>query len=178
MTVFLTAPTMVALLGWAEPITRLFYERNALDAAATAGTSWMLQCYALGTLAFCVHRVVVPSFYAFGDAWTPMLLSIGTILLKIQVALWWTSDGMFGVGGIPLAHAAVASAEVLAMGFLLGRRAGGYGRPFWWDMGRIWLASLVMGAIGLGVRHALPPGALGCVGGAVCGRSPRMWSIN
>jgi putative peptidoglycan lipid II flippase len=160
LTVFLTAPTMVAMLGWAEPITRLFYERNAFDAAATAGTSWMLQCYALGTLAFCVHRVVVPSFYAFGDPWSPMVLSIGTILLKIPVALWWTSEGMFGVGGIPLAHAAVATAEVLAMAFLLGRRAGGYGAPFWKDLAKITVASLVMAAAGIGVRQALPGGLL------------------
>lgn len=149
LTSYLVAPSAVAMFVFATPIVQLFYERGEFSAHDTAQTAMVLRCYAYGAFAFCIHRVVVPSFYAFGDAWTPMLLSIGTLVLKIPVAIWWTREWMFGFSGIPLAHAAVASAEVLAMFLLLRRRAGGYGRQFWADNGIIVVASLGMGAAGM-----------------------------
>jgi putative peptidoglycan lipid II flippase len=160
LTAFLVAPSVVALGVFAEPIVQLFYERGAFTAADTAQTSLVLQCYALGAFAFCIHRVVVPSYYAFGDPWTPMVLSIGTLVLKIPLIAWWASDSWFGFLGIPLSHAAVASAEVLAMFLLLGRRAGGYGGKFWKDAVRMAIAAAAMGVGGwfaLGAVDGLIP---------------------
>lgn len=148
LTAFLVAPSAVGLWVFADPIVSLFYEHGAFTATDAMQTTLVLQCYALGAFAFCIHRVVVPSYYAFGDPWTPMLLSIGTLVLKIPLILWWTDESLFGFLGIPLSHAAVASAEVLAMFVLLGRLAGGYGRRFWLDALRIAIASGLMGGCG------------------------------
>lgn len=153
LTTFFILPSTVALLIFAHPIITLFYERGAFTPADTLQTSLILQCYALGTVAFCIHRVVVPSFYAFSDPWTPMVLSIGTLVLKVPLALWWTREWLWddpsqAILGIPLAHAAVASAEVLIMFILLGRVAGGYGRAFYKDIAKICCAGGVMAVVG------------------------------
>jgi putative peptidoglycan lipid II flippase len=179
LTSFLVLPSAVALGVFAHPLVELFYQRGAFSAADTAATASLLQLYALGTFAFCLHRVVVPSFYAWGDPWTPMVLSIGTVVAKVPLALWLAGEGMLAVRGIPLAHALVATAEVVVLVVLLGRRAGGWSRGLgvehlrlataaalmglggWWALARVdglaleLLVGVASGAVYLGATWAL-----------------------
>ena len=152
LTSFLVVPSAVALGLFADPLVSLFYERGAFTAADTAATAELLRWYAVGTVAFCLHRVVAPSFYAWGDPWTPMVLSIATVAAKVPLALWLT--GVMGVPGIPLAHAAVATAEVAVLVGFLGRRSGGWTRSLWVDHGRIAVAAGAMAGVAWLLRPA------------------------
>jgi putative peptidoglycan lipid II flippase len=151
LTSFLAVPSTVALVFFARPLVAMFFERGAFTPDDTTATALLLQCYAGGTFAFCVYRVVVPSFYAWGDAWTPMLLSIGTLAAKVPLALWWTRPEWFGVQGIPLSHAALLSCEVVILGAALVRHTGGYGWGFWWDQARMGMAGLGMAGVAIGL---------------------------
>ena len=121
---FFALPSAAGLALLAGPIVRMFYERGAFSTHDTEMTAQILLCYSAGVVAFCLHRLLVPAFYAWHDPWTPMLLSIATVLLKIPLALWWTMDSVLGLLGIPLAHATVATIEVVLLGGLLLRRTG------------------------------------------------------
>ncbi len=148
LTSFLVLPSAVALGVFAEPLVALFYQRGAFSAADTAATASLLQLYALGTYAFCMHRVVTPSFYAWGDPWSPMALSVLTVISKIPLALWLSREQVLGVEGIPLAHALVASAEVAVLAWLLGRRSGGWASGVLSQHLRMLGAGVLMGGVG------------------------------
>ncbi|MBN2801280.1 MAG: murein biosynthesis integral membrane protein MurJ [Deltaproteobacteria bacterium] len=146
LTTFLVLPGALALGLFAEPLVALFYQRGAFSAQDTAITAQLLRAYSLGAVAFALHRVAAPSFYAWRDPWTPMLLSLGTVAAKIPLSL--TLAHALGVTGLPLAHAAVASAEGIALLALLGRRAGGWADGVWRDLAKITVAATLTGVLG------------------------------
>jgi putative peptidoglycan lipid II flippase len=120
LTVLLAIPSIIALLLLADPLVMLVYERGAFTDVDTAKTALLLRCYAVGGLGFCLHRVVVPIWFALRDPWTPMYLSVGALVVKLPLA-WWLSARM-GVPGIALAHVAVLCTEVAGLLWLLRRR--------------------------------------------------------
>lgn len=164
---FLVAPMAVGMGLLAEPLVRLFFERGAFGPSDTAATAAVLQMYALAVLGICLHRVLVPLFFALGDPWLPMKLSVGGMLLKLPVA-WLCTDALaLGVSGLPLSHAILVSGEVAGLLWALGRRGVGLEGAFWRSQAKILLACGVMGggvwALGpLAARSTL--GLLGVVG--------------
>jgi hypothetical protein len=116
----LVLPSAAGLAVLAEPIVRLVYQRGAFDAAATVGTANMLRMYALAVFGICLHRLVVPAFYALGTPRLPTLLSIGAMLAKVPVILLLTRGLGMGAEALPLSHAITVGAE--CVGLVLGLR--------------------------------------------------------
>lgn len=146
-------PSAVALGVLAEPLCRLFFERGAFDAAATAGTAAMLQGYAWAVYGICFHRVALPVYYALGDPRTPMKLSLGAMLAKVPVILLLTRGFGMGFEALPLSHAITVTGEgvLLAWGF----REHVRGRGLVGAHLRLAMAAAVLGGIALLLRdHA------------------------
>ena len=90
----------------------------------TLMASHALVAYAIGLAGYANIKVLVPAFYALGDARTPALISCFSIL--VNAALGWTAIHVFGFGHVALALAtsvvAVTNFAILYM--ILNRRIG------------------------------------------------------
>ncbi|MCP4809432.1 MAG: murein biosynthesis integral membrane protein MurJ [Proteobacteria bacterium] len=141
---FLLIPSAVGIYLLATPITALFYERGAFTPDDTAATAILLQMYAVALLSIGAQRILVPVFYTLDDPWTPMYAGIGSVVLKLPVALGLMH--LIGLGGLPLSHAFLASGEVLILLVILERRVPGGVRAMALEHGKAVAAAAVMGA--------------------------------
>ena len=165
---FLMIPAAVGIFLLAEPLVALFYERGAFTPQDTVATSALLQMYCIGLLGIGAQRILVPVFYTLQDPKTPMWVGLGTVVLKLPLALGLMA--VVSLQGLPLSHAILASLEVLGLLWLIQRRVPGLWRLLVGFHGKVVLASLLMGglvwALGLlldGVvliLAAVPAGAL------------------
>jgi len=162
---FLVAPMAVGMWVVAIPLVRLLFERGAFGPDDTLATAAVLRMYALAALGICLHRVVVPLFFAIEDPYLPMRVSVGGMLLKLPVALFCTGTLGLGVAGLPLSHALLVSGEVAVLLWALRRRVGAFEGAFWRNQGRI---ALACAGLGLAAEAALPwaerAGRLGVLG--------------
>ena len=166
LTSFLVLPAAVGLYLLSEPLVVLCFERGAFTHADTLATAAMLRMYALAALGICLHRVLLPVYFALQDPYLPMRLSLAVMVVKVPIALGLMMA--FGVAGLPLSHAVTVSAEVAAMVLALRSRIGAMVPGFWGEQARIVLAAAGMGvgvwalrgvADGLGVIAGRGPGA-------------------
>lgn len=148
---FLVIPAAVGLGVLAEPIVALVYERGAFDHADTVGTASMLQMYALACYGICLHRMLVPVFYATNQPRWPMWLSLAAMAAKVPVVLLLTIGFELGARALPLSHAITVSLE--CVGLFFGLRLLLAGRGLWMYHARIGVAVAAMG----GVAWALAP---------------------
>ena len=150
----LVIPAAVGLYLLAEPLVALCFERGAFTATDTAATAIILQGYAFAVVGICAYRVLLPIFFALGDPYLPMKLSLVVMAIKIPVALAFMNT--WGLIGLPLSHAVTVNVEVMVMMAVLHRRIGGWTHGFGYELARITLASLLMGAVVVGFDGLLP----------------------
>ncbi len=147
---FLVIPASAGLFFLAQPIVALMYERGEFDAAATAATASALRMYALAVWGICSHRVLVPCYYAIGRPWFAMGAAVGTMILKLPVALALVypiaalSWPGLGFEGLPLSHGVLVTGEVAILLWGLGARAGGLPRSIYKAHIKILMATVVM----------------------------------
>jgi putative peptidoglycan lipid II flippase len=146
-------PCAVALGVLADPLCSFLFERGAFDHAATVGTADMLRGYSWATFGICLHRVLVPSYYALGRPRLPAVLGVGALVLKIPVTwalLRWTS---LGAVALPIGHAVTVTAEVAVLLALLApdlRGRGLVGQHL-----RVGVAALALGVVAWLLRDRL-----------------------
>jgi len=153
----LVAPAAMGLWMLADPLVALLYERGAFTAADTAATAAMLRMYALATWGICVHRVLLPSYFAIGRPFFPMAVAMVMMALKVPVALLLVYTAGLGVTGLPLSHGVLVTAEVAVLLLGLRPRIGPLPRAVWADHARIAVAVAGMA----GVLHLLRPSSHG-----------------
>jgi len=81
----ITIPATIGIILLAEPIVRIFFERNAFDARATLMTSSALRFYALGLVGSSLRLMLNKVFYSFQDTKTPMIN--GAIAVAVNIIL-------------------------------------------------------------------------------------------
>ena len=88
----------------------------------TQQTALALSCYAIGLAGYAALKVLNPAFYALGDARTPMLVSLGSIVVNFAAAE--SDDPLAGLGhaGLALSTSAVALFGFVVL-FAILRRA-------------------------------------------------------
>ncbi len=153
LTSFLVIPSSVGLYMLADPIIELTYERGAFTPEASQATAAVLRMYALATWGICLHRVLLPSYYAIGYPYFPMGVAIATMAAKLPVALALVYPLGLGFIGLPLSHCVLISLEVALLWWGLGSRAGRLPRRVYSDHLRILAAAAVMG---LALHYARP----------------------
>jgi len=168
----LTVPAAVGLFVLGRPLTALFLQRGAFDAAATDRVYWALQFFALGLVAHSALEVVSRLFYAQRDMWTPLWAALGG--LALNAGLGWLLLPLLAHGGIALSNSLGAGLQVVVLLLVARRRLGGVeGRALGISLARAGVASALMGAAVVGFRALVPDvgllvtGASGLVVGAV-----------
>ena len=156
---FICLPAAVGLLLLREPLVRVLYQRGEFGPLETAQTAWALGFYALGLVGFASVKIGAQAFYALGDTRTPVKIAVGAMVLNsvLAVALAFPLRH----GGLALATSCSATANALALAWLLRRRLGEivepplpYGRAGWT---RILAASGALAAALLLAGRLWPP---------------------
>ena len=151
----LSVPAAVGLLVLGRPLTALFLQRGAFDAAATERVYWALRFFSLGLVAHSALEVVARLFYAQRDMLTPFWAALAGLAL----------NAILGRALLPaLAHGSIALSNSLGAGLqvifllLVARRKmdGVDGRALAASLVRTGVASILMGAAVLGFRALLP----------------------
>ncbi len=146
MVFLLTVPSSVGLIVLGRAIIGSIYQGGRFHLYDTEQTAIALSCYAIGLAGYAALKVLNPAFYALGDARTPMLVSLASILINFA-----TAGAMVRLLGLRHAGLAVSTSAVALFGFfvlfeVLRRRIGGiYGRDLFAAVTRVLLASIVMG---------------------------------
>lgn len=99
---FIFVPLTVLTCVLAEPIVALVYQRGSFNSDSTRLVSRILFWLAPSMCLYSVEMILMRHFFAREDIWTPILIGMGCVLLKI--AIIWFGVGEMGVlavvGGI------------------------------------------------------------------------------
>jgi putative peptidoglycan lipid II flippase len=148
-TVFLlTIPSSVGLIVLGKSIIGAIYQGGRFQLYDTQQTALALSCYAIGLMGYAALKVLSPAFYALNDARTPMLVSLGSILVNYAAASTMIKFAGLGHAGLALSTSSVALFGFVVLFALLRKRIGGiYGRDLAMQIGKVALASSIMGAV-------------------------------
>jgi putative peptidoglycan lipid II flippase len=147
MVFLLTLPSSVGLAVLGKSIIGAIYQGGRFQLYDTRQTALALSFYAIGLAGYAALKVLNPAFYALGDARTPMLVSLGSIVINFATAATMVRFAGLGHAGLALSTSAVALFGFFLLFEILRRRIGGvYGRELAGGIGRVLIASLVMAA--------------------------------
>jgi putative peptidoglycan lipid II flippase len=152
----LTIPATVGLILLAEPIIRLIFQHGAFDAVDTVRTAQALTCYAYGLFAYSAVKIMVPVFYALNDTKFPVIGSFLAVAANITI-ITLTID-RFEFRAIALATSCSMAFNFLFLGTVLYRKLTGFSLAYLArGVGKILLASMVMGGGVIGLLQLLAP---------------------
>jgi putative peptidoglycan lipid II flippase len=148
----LCIPSAVGLGVLGEPIVALIFERGKFTSLDTIQTAHALAAYSIGLAGYAAVKVLSPAFYALNDARTPMLVSVGSIV--VNYVMNSVLVGPFGHVGLAFSTSTVALINFLLLALFMRRklqRLGG--RRLAATVLKIFAASLVMAVVAWLVNH-------------------------
>ncbi|MEI7753150.1 MAG: murein biosynthesis integral membrane protein MurJ [Actinomycetota bacterium] len=174
MVALLTLPAGIGLFVLRRSIIGGILQHGRLNALQALNTSRALGGFAVGLVGFSVYLFVLRGFYAHQDARTPFIINLGENALNIVLA--WILVGRYGVLGLGLSFGIAYLASAVIALLVLSYKVPGFElRPIYESMGRMLLASAIMGeVVWLFARHvganagdgAIPRALLGTIIGA------------
>jgi len=156
-TVFLlTMPSSVGLIVLGQSIIGSIYQGGRFELYDTEQTAHALSYFAVGLLGYAGTKVLTPAFYALGDARTPMLVSLSTVLINYGTAYSMTRYFGLGHAGLALSTSVVALfGFVLQFTIVRNRLNGLYGRDLMASLWKVGVAALAMGVVVSGSNAAI-----------------------
>src|ERR1700722_11882985 len=146
MVFLLTLPSSIGLVVLGRSIIGAIYQGGKFEVYDTQQTASALSCYALGLVGYAGLKVLTPAFYALGDARTPMVISILSILINYVTAVTLIRGVGFGHAALALSTSAVAMFGFVVLFVILRARLGGvYGRELAVGFAKVAVASAAMG---------------------------------
>jgi putative peptidoglycan lipid II flippase len=143
----LTIPSAVGLAILGESMIGLVYQHGRFLSSDTHQTALALTGYSVGLASYASLKLIAPAFYALGDARTPMLVSMASVLVNGATAFTTVRVLGFGHAGLALTLSSVAIFNSLALLLLLRPKIGGIGgRRIAANLLKILSAAIVMGA--------------------------------
>jgi putative peptidoglycan lipid II flippase len=125
----LTALSMLPLgalmIGLANPIVKLVYERGAFNAQSVTMTTGLLMSYSFGMFVYLGRDMMVRVFYALGDGDTPFRLSLINILLNVFFDWFFAKVLGWDAPGIVLSTVMVNFISLVVFWLILNRRLRG-----------------------------------------------------
>jgi putative peptidoglycan lipid II flippase len=156
MVFLLTIPSSIGLAVLGQSIIGAIYQGGKFKLYDTQQTALALSCYAIGLAGYSALKVLSPSFYALGDARTPMTISLLSIGINLVVAWTFTHHTNLGHAGLALSTSVVALFGFTAQFLILRKRIDGiYGRNLATTVLKVTAASIAMGAIVWGSTHVM-----------------------
>jgi putative peptidoglycan lipid II flippase len=146
MVFLLTIPSSIGLAVLGKSIIGAIYQGGKFQLYDTQQTALAVTCYAVGLAGYAALKVLSPSFYALGDARTPMVVSMLSIAINLAVAYSLVHMTSLGAAGLALSTSAVALFGFIVQFWLMRNRLGGiYGRTLLATTSKVVLASTTMG---------------------------------
>jgi putative peptidoglycan lipid II flippase len=150
----LTVPSAVGLIVLGRPIISLIYERGHFGAVDTEHTAAALAFFAIGLTGYAAIKILAPAFYALGDARTPMIISLASMLTNFVMN--WTLVGVMQERGLALSTSTVALGNCALLYLIMRKRINGLeGRRTALAMAKVVFASAMMGAACWGMNAGL-----------------------
>ena len=151
----LCIPSAVGLAVLARPIIALIFEHGRFTSFDTMQTGNALAAYAIGLSGYAAVKVLSPAFYAFGDARTPMLISLGSIAVNYVMNSLLVVP--FGHVGLAVSTSSVALVNFLLLGFFMRRKLGRIGgRELGANGLRVAAASVPLALVAWAVNELVP----------------------
>ncbi|MEM6756258.1 MAG: murein biosynthesis integral membrane protein MurJ [Planctomycetota bacterium] len=157
LSVFIGLPSAVGLMIVAEPAARVLFERGRFTEADTAAVGWLVVGYASGVWAYATSHVLTRAWYALGEAWVPMrvTLAMTAVNLAMNLVLIWP----MGAAGLAWSTAITAGLQVVVLVVLLTRRLGGVvDGSVWRSWGWAVIGSGGVAAVAGGLRWSMGGG--------------------
>lgn len=110
---FWNIPATFGLIFLRYPIVQILYERGRFLPEYTQYTGDALLCYALGLYAYSLVKIVTPTFYALGNAKTPVRAAVVVVAGKVLVN--FALIRYAGFLGLAFATALAATANALLL---------------------------------------------------------------
>jgi putative peptidoglycan lipid II flippase len=171
MSLLLTVPAAVAMVAIAVPIMHVLFFGGEFRAEASVQAGQALGAFAFGLPAYVLVRVLQPGFYAREDTRTPMWYTgaCATVNGALCAAVFFSPLREMGL--LHLGAAAATSVAGWVNVWLLVRGLGARGHLSWppglfRTLGKILLASLVMGLVVWGLAELLEGQLMGEKSGA------------
>ena len=101
LTLFIALPAAAGLIGLAQPVIALLFERGAFTAPDVAATAQALVAYSVGLPFIALARPLVAAFYALEDTRTPVRIAVACLAANVGLGVWLMQ---------PLAHVGLAVA--------------------------------------------------------------------
>ncbi|HKI99648.1 MAG TPA: murein biosynthesis integral membrane protein MurJ [bacterium] len=127
-TQFTILPAMVGLVVAGEAIVSMLYLHGAFTYADVTQTANTLMLMALGMPAVAAVRVMVPTFYAFDDARSPVIAA--ALTLGVTAALGWWLSRTYEVEGLAAGLTLGTWFQCGVLAFWLRRKTRPIGRWF------------------------------------------------
>lgn len=141
----LTIPSAVGLIVLGQPIIALIYERGHFGPTDTEHTAAALSFFAVGLTGYAAIKILAPAFYALGDARTPMIISLASMITNFVMN--WSLVSVMQERGLALSTSTVALGNCGLLYFIMRKRINGLeGRRTALAMAKILFASAVMAA--------------------------------
>jgi putative peptidoglycan lipid II flippase len=154
LTLFVAVTATALLVGLAEPIVVLLFQRGEFDAESVRGTSHALMAQGLGIWLVAAVRQLVSMYYALGDTRTPVIVAATDLCVFVILAL--LLRGHFGHVGVGLAVTGSSAVQMLMLWRLLrGKLRTLRTREIVSSALRTLLAALSGAVAGASVAHAL-----------------------
>jgi putative peptidoglycan lipid II flippase len=186
MILLMTVPSSAGLAILGESMIGIVYQHGRFLANDTHQTALALSCYAVGLASYSTLKLISPAFYALGDARTPMLVSMASIPMNAASSFTMVRVLHLGHAGLALSLSLVSTVNVVMLLALIGPRIGGIrGREIALRLGKILIATALMGAVCLSIVYAsdsrtlhvfvgIPAGALAFYAAASALRIPEL----
>ena len=151
----LCVPAAVGLAVLSRDIVGVIYEHGRFTPRDTAMAAQALVAYSFGLAGYANVKVLVPAFYALGDARTPAAVAVFSIVVNALLA--WVAVHVLGLGpsALALVTSIVALMNFLVLFVVLQARVGRLERlvP---ALGPILGGGLATGLVAAGLRYLLP----------------------
>jgi putative peptidoglycan lipid II flippase len=146
LVLLVNVPAAVGLALLSEPIVRIIYQHGKFAAEDAQAMAYLLMLFAMGLPFFSVASLTTRAFYAVKDTFTPVV--VGAISFVINIGLSLMLKDSLGAPGLVVASTTAVVVQTLLLQRLLARRIEGMSLGgLWPTIGKIALASIVMGAV-------------------------------
>ncbi|HJX11794.1 MAG TPA: lipid II flippase MurJ [Candidatus Binatia bacterium] len=143
LTFLLCVPSAIGLIVLGRPIVALIFEHGKFTGYDTIQTADALAAYSIGLAGYAAVKVLSPAFYALKDSRTPMLVSLGSIVVNYLMNSMLVRR--YGHVGLAMSTSIVALVNFALLMILMRRKLGRIeGRHLSRTFGKICLASFVM----------------------------------
>lgn len=125
LVLFLCLPSALGLIFFAEAILALIYQYGQFTVLDTQQAALALRAYAAGLIFYSLIKIYQPAFIAQNDARTPMLISLGSIIVNALINWVLVFKLQFAHWGLALGTSFVALWNMVLLIYFMHKR--GYG---------------------------------------------------